>query len=305
MIFKNKKFGFSLIELTLAIAVFGILAASTFYIIGGSFRSYYGAGDKYVLTTYAQEGIEGSKAIADYSWTTFRNAVGSNHGLVKSSGLWTYSGTSDTLGAFTRVIAVTDVQRDGNGNIVSSGGNNDPLTKKVTVTVSASGIQNYVLSEYVTDEGYKTWEQTDWSATSAETYWHDLTLTSNPSTAVSATISNFTTSTAGELILSGASAAALTSSIYNMGSAAKELRAVTVSQSPISGTCTLQITVETSESTAFTSVASQVISDTSTTTYSSTTSDSLNGKLYMRYKVDMSGCTTASTTLHSIKIKYR
>lgn len=292
-------------ELIVALAVFGILAAGVITVAVNSYRNYYGIGDKQVLAQFAQEGLEVSRDIANFSWVTFKNAVGSNHGVTKSNGLWTFSGTSDVLGVFTRVIIVANVNRDSNGNIVTSGGSNDPLTKKVTVTVSASGMSDYVLSEYISDYGTRVWQQTDWSSTRPQTYWHDYGRTSSLSNAASSTVTNFNTTTAGELTVAGASAANLISSIYTIGSAAKELRALTVQQSQIASGCSLQVTLQVDSSNAFSSPVSQVFSDTSALTYTSSTNDTLNGKLYMRYQVDMSGCATASTTLYDIKIKYR
>lgn len=43
---------------------------------------------------------------------------------------------TETTGIFTRSIVLENVQRDVNSNIVSTGGIDDPNTKKVTVTVS-------------------------------------------------------------------------------------------------------------------------------------------------------------------------
>ncbi|PWB39027.1 MAG: hypothetical protein C3F02_00200 [Parcubacteria group bacterium] len=302
-IFSNKK-GFSIIELVVAIALFAILAAGVMNVAINNYRTYYGVGDKQVLMQFAQEGVEAARAIADYSWVTFKNGVGGNHGVTKTSGIWGFSGTSDRLSAFTRVVTVANVQRDSNGNIVSSNGSDDPQTKKVTVTVSGSGMQDYILTAYITDAGSRTWEQTDWSGASGKTYWHDISRTSSLSTAYSSQ-SNFTTSVAGQLTVAGAAAATMTSSIYTIGSAAKELRSVTVEQSLVPAACSLVITLETSQTSAFSSPASQTISDASGIKYTSSTSDSLNGQLFMRYKVDMAGCSTASTTLYSIKIKYR
>jgi type II secretory pathway pseudopilin PulG len=42
----------------------------------------------------------------------------------------------ETVNGFTRKIEFEEVYRDGNDNIVDSGGTNDPDTKKATVTIS-------------------------------------------------------------------------------------------------------------------------------------------------------------------------
>jgi type II secretory pathway pseudopilin PulG len=49
---------------------------------------------------------------------------------------WQLIQGEETVNGFTRKVVFENVQRDGNDNIVDSGGTNDPDTKKVTVTVT-------------------------------------------------------------------------------------------------------------------------------------------------------------------------
>jgi len=49
---------------------------------------------------------------------------------------WQLIQEEETVDGFTRKVNFENVQRDGNDNIVDSGGITDPNTKKVTVTVS-------------------------------------------------------------------------------------------------------------------------------------------------------------------------
>ena len=117
-----------------------------------------------------------------------------------SSGFsWQFSGTSNTLNALTRVIVVSDVQRNSAGSIVVSGGTDDPDTKKVTVTVSGAGIADYVLTTFLTNSSAKTWEQTDWSGTSSNEFWASMVTASS-------SYSNISTSTVGQVSLSAQSA---------------------------------------------------------------------------------------------------
>jgi len=195
---KNKA-GFSLVELIVALAVFAVLAAGVFYVVTNSYSNFYGSGDKQSLSEYAQEGIEAARAIRNNSWQDIVDAVGSNGITQGSDGLWTFSGSSDTQDALTRVVTIANVERDANGNIVDSGGTEDPSTKKVTVTVSANGISDYVLYTYLTDWSYKTWEQTTWSGSGDYEFWVDDTMGSS-------SYSNISTSTSGQLELSLAAA---------------------------------------------------------------------------------------------------
>lgn len=200
--YKIKNKGFSLVEVIIALTLFAILAAGVFDVVTNSYRNFYGTGDKQSIAEYAQEAIEVVRSIRDNSWQTIENAAtaGGNNGLTKNvSGYWEFSGISNTFGELTRTVAISDVQRDDSDNIVASDGTNDPNTKKVIVTVSGSGIDDYVLTTYITNWSYKTWEQSDWSGIGDREFWSSLTMASS-------SYSNISTSTLGELALSQSSA---------------------------------------------------------------------------------------------------
>lgn len=171
-IYKNKNKGFSLVELIVAIGIFSILASGVTYVVTNSYNNFYGVGDKQKIAEFAQEGLEAVRKIKDDSWTYFVANVGSNKGVSKNAtGSWQFSGSSDISGDLTRVIYIANVSRDSQSNIVESGGTDDPLTKKVTVTVSGAGISDYVISTYLTNWGDKNWTQTDWSGGVGAKYW--------------------------------------------------------------------------------------------------------------------------------------
>ncbi|MFA5126609.1 MAG: DUF2341 domain-containing protein [Patescibacteria group bacterium] len=194
---KKQNQGFSLVELLVAIGIFAILAAGVTYVVLSSYRNFFGGGDRQVVVQFAQEGMEAVKSMRDNSWQAFVAAAGAgNKGVVKNaSGLWEYSGTSNTLGTLTRIIVVSDVQRDTSYNIVASGGTNDPDTKKVLVTVSGFGISDYTLTSYFSNWSSQSWLQTDWSGNGAREFWSDAAMASS-------SFSNVNTSTSGELTLS-------------------------------------------------------------------------------------------------------
>lgn len=191
--------GFSLVELVVALAVFAVLAAGVFYVVTNSYSSFYGPGDKQALSEYAQEGVEAVRAIRSNSWQDIVDAIGDNGITQASDGLWDFSGSSDTQGDFTRVVTLAYAQRDASGNIVESGGIEDPNTVAVTVTISASGIQDYVLTTYLTDWNYRTWEQTDWSGAGDREFWSDASMASS-------SYSSISTSTSGQLELAQSAA---------------------------------------------------------------------------------------------------
>ncbi|MCB9802547.1 type II secretion system protein [Candidatus Nomurabacteria bacterium] len=168
--FQNN-FGFSLVELVVAVGVFAILASGVFYVVTNSYTNFYGTGDKQAIAEFAQEGLEAVRSIRENSWQYIEDNVGSDLGVSQTAGLWSFSGSSDVSGGLTRVITIADVSRDTSGNIVSSGGSDDPLTKKITITVSGTGISDYVLTSYLTSWANRSWEQTDWSGGVGTHYW--------------------------------------------------------------------------------------------------------------------------------------
>lgn len=190
---KNSK-GFSLVELVVALGIFAIVSSGVIFVVINSYRTYYGAGDKQVVVQFAQEGLEAVKSIRDNSWQGVVAVADDNdHGVVKTNGLWQFSGTNNTLGALTRTIVISNVSRDTSGNI-DAGTNYDPNTKKVIVTVSGSGISNYVLVSFITNWSHRYWEQTDWSGVGTSEFW-------NSAIKASSSYSNISTATPGALTL--------------------------------------------------------------------------------------------------------
>jgi prepilin-type N-terminal cleavage/methylation domain-containing protein len=75
--------------------------------------------------------------------------------------------------AFTRYFNIENVSRDSNGDIVTSGGNNDPSTQKITVYIewpTTSGDTGQVsVVDYVTRWANRVFNQSDWSGGSGQT----------------------------------------------------------------------------------------------------------------------------------------
>lgn len=127
--------GLSIIELIVSIAIFAIIAASSISAILGAFSTSRLAKEESRATFFNVEGLEATESIRNQDWA---NLVNGDHGLSFGGGNWTFSGTSDLDGSgkYTRVVNVSDVERDGNDDIVASGGTIDPDTKKIISTVS-------------------------------------------------------------------------------------------------------------------------------------------------------------------------
>src|SRR3989344_1002893 len=84
-----------------------------------------------------EEGAEAVRILRDNAWTNISNLTpGSNYYPLFSGGTWTLSGTSNTVGIFTRIVSINNVNRDNSTQDIAVAGTNDPGTKLVTVTVS-------------------------------------------------------------------------------------------------------------------------------------------------------------------------
>ena len=169
--------GFSLIELIIAIGIFAVLVSGITYLLLGSYDSLGGKGDNREAERLAQEAIEVMKIIKERSWTDIAtvasDAPNAKQVAKNGSGTWTISASSSTHGVFARGIYVYNVQRNGDGDIVSSGGTDDPATKKVVVIVAASARTDYLVETYMGNWEAFRMSQTDWSGSSGDTSWSE------------------------------------------------------------------------------------------------------------------------------------
>ena len=196
---KNKYLskGFSVIEVILAAAIFMLFSTASVVVILHGFNTNRLGAEETIANQFAAEGIEAVKSIKNQAYTNLVNSAGT--GVIKVAGLevWAFSGANNTLihnstDNYTRVIKVESVNRDGSGNIVATGGTNDPDTKKITSTVNwnfnSARPESVVLSSYLSDwrkpiiiggptmmvyskttniPYYRTWDGSNWSAEAA------------------------------------------------------------------------------------------------------------------------------------------
>lgn len=166
---KTLEKGFSIIEVILAAALFMILATGAIVVILQGLDSNRLGEEQSVANQYASEGIEAARSIKNQNFINLVDSAGT--GITQSGSVWTFSGSNNVLnGKYTRVLTVSDVNRDDSGNIVASGGTQDPLTKKITSTVSwnftPTRSNSIVLTSYLTN-----WRKAivgDWSSPSQE-----------------------------------------------------------------------------------------------------------------------------------------
>lgn len=142
---KNK--GIGLVEILIVTAVLGVglLAVISFLIYSRGVTFQVARTTE--ATTLVEEGIEAVRSMRDVSWQTeiinnLDTATPETYYPVISgvtpNDKWTLTTTDPGVlnNLYTRKVIVEDVGRDGNDDIVSSGGMPDDNTKKVTATVT-------------------------------------------------------------------------------------------------------------------------------------------------------------------------
>lgn len=130
---KNKK-GFSVLELVLAAAVFSIFSFGiTLAVLQGMSAQQAGARAE-AARLFAIEGIEAARALRSQGFDNLTDTSGS--GIRFQGGEWELAGESDEWDGYSRVITIEKAERDGDGNIVSAGGDEDEDLKLITSTVA-------------------------------------------------------------------------------------------------------------------------------------------------------------------------
>ena len=172
---KDKPFKKSqaLLELLLAIFIFAIVAASLTKAIGSILfanQNLREVSDASLLLAETQEQI---KVISDQDWHSLYNLTkgpcadsSCHYHIVKNGNQWQVQSGEETVNlggqTYTRYFVVYNVQRDGSGNIVESGGNDDPLTQKVVVFVKKGNFLK-TNTKYISRCHYDVFPQRDWS----------------------------------------------------------------------------------------------------------------------------------------------
>lgn len=104
-----KNNGFSLLEVILALSLFGLLLTA----LGGMFfyvnDSVVLAGARARAVMLATEGLEAVRNIRDADFSSLSPGT---HGLAISSNQWIFSGVSDTTDIFTREIIITNIDAE-------------------------------------------------------------------------------------------------------------------------------------------------------------------------------------------------
>lgn len=173
---KNR--GQSVIEVIVAIGVFGIIAGGLASMAVGSFTGLMQGGEQTQAEALADEGLEAVKALYGDAWNQLTYSTTT---VSLGDGKWIFGdeGATETIGKFTRTIALLEVCRDAAHQIAPCPSERvDVDTKEVRVTVSWSpraSITNTVTrAAYSTNWESRDWIQTDWRGGNGAYVWAEV-----------------------------------------------------------------------------------------------------------------------------------
>ncbi len=168
--------GASLVEVIIAVTLFGFLGAGVVTMVGATYANQILASALVSARAYALEAVGAVESIREQG---FNHLTLTQSGVEFSGGRWRFrgEGSSDTSGPYAREVALADVARDASGAIVplgTPGSAVDTRTKAVTVRVTWSiGLIPYelALTRYATDWRSRAWIQSDWSSGAGQSQW--------------------------------------------------------------------------------------------------------------------------------------
>jgi len=176
--YNKRQLGQVLAEILVAVVIAGIVIGGIAGTIGTSLITSKKVKQITAATGLAQQDIEAAKAVAESSWLSIYcppsgtcpgNKGQSNHyKAVLSGGAWQVqsgeaTSTIDNL-IYTHYFYIENVNRDEGGDIVVSGGTEDPSTQKITVMVTWSGETNFTMAEYLMRTTSSYFRDFNWSS---------------------------------------------------------------------------------------------------------------------------------------------
>lgn len=174
-----------LIEILLAILIAVTIIGAVSNLLFANLKSGKISGAKNTALSLAQEGLEAMETIRDNDWhNIYFPPDGNGDSTDKGNGFPYYlynNGSSWSLSnniinrditidgtVYSRTIYIYNVNRDAGGNIVETGGAEDPSTQKIQVVVSSNESSDITLSNYFTRWRNEAFIQTDWSGGSGQ-----------------------------------------------------------------------------------------------------------------------------------------
>lgn len=165
---KNRSEGQLLIEIIVAIAITAIMLPA---LLTGLFSSKQGKAQqsqRVQAVALMKEAEEVVRNVREQGWTLF-SVNGTYHPLI-SGNTWSFASGSENVNGLTRSITVSDVYRDSNGVVVTSGGTLDPSTKKVYIQItwgqpySSSVDSTIYVTRYLQNNASTTTSSSEFSA---------------------------------------------------------------------------------------------------------------------------------------------
>lgn len=149
---KEKGFGLIEIVITATIIVISFTAFLSFILFSRS--ATLKAQRNTEAVAQGEEAMEVVRKLKDDNWTTNIAVLtaGTTYYPKLTGTTWSLTTTNPNSSSYyTPTIVFSSVGRDGSFNILSSGGTNDPNTKKVVATVSwtDSGLKSVKLTSYI------------------------------------------------------------------------------------------------------------------------------------------------------------
>jgi len=153
----TQKKGFSLVEIVIVVSIFLVILIPFVGLLNLLGRSAVANTAKVQATFLEEEGLEAVRLLRDSSWgANIGSQISGAYFFLAFDGVnWTAT-TSNVYvdNMFERKVQVSDVYRNTNQDIVSSGGFLDSNTKKITVSVSwfdRGATTTRSLSTYITN----------------------------------------------------------------------------------------------------------------------------------------------------------
>jgi len=175
--YKNQQ-GQSLIEITIAIVVFGLVGSAIVSLILGGGNTLIQGEKQLQIQLLTQEAMEAVFSIKNRAWNEIAY---SKSALGTSSNQWNLVGedTEEIIGDYKRIISFQNICRNIDKNIVDCPGDYvDFHSKKVVVDIVWQGTEKKSTTTeltYLTNWDSKEWIQSDWSGSSSQAIWLDET----------------------------------------------------------------------------------------------------------------------------------
>lgn len=168
---RRSREGQSLIEVLVAVVIGTILTIVAITVISPALKSSSDTARIQTASALGRELLDNVKVFVKADWhnLTNLNAGASNHYYINasSSPFLAVAGEETVTVAtstYERYFYYEGVGRDAGGNIVASGGTDDPSTKKVTVFFRWTGGPWNSFASYFTRSENRVFVQSDWSA---------------------------------------------------------------------------------------------------------------------------------------------